>query len=221
MTISVAGLRIWPSAPKLDRTGPAGRYGGMKKSPAKTGTTTRDRLISAAINLVAKDGLSAATTAAIAQKAGVAEGTLYRHFDSKDDLLIAAYRQKKHEIFVSAAARAEPSLSPPERLRQTWKAIYGAYRDQPDTFLFGQRFMESALAERESGEAARAIAQMVDELWSEGVASGDFKQLPVDLLTNLFLAPIAYLLKAELNGRRWTDDELDAAADAVRAGWQK
>lgn len=51
-------------------------------------------------------------------------------------------------------------------------------------------------------------------------ASGDFKKLPVDLLANLFLAPITYLLKSEINGRRWTDGKLEAAAVAVLAGWQ-
>jgi hypothetical protein len=35
------------------------------------------------------------------------------------------------------------------------------------------------------------------------------------------MAPVAYLLKAEIKGRKWTDGELDAAADSVLAGWTK
>ena len=57
------------------------------------GAATRSKLMQAAARIVSRDGMAAATTAAIAAEAGVAEGTLYRHFDSKDDLLIAAYRQ--------------------------------------------------------------------------------------------------------------------------------
>ena len=193
-------------------------------SPAAStapGAATRERLLRAAVGIVARDGLAAATTAAIAAEAGVAEGTLYRHFDSKDDLLIAAYRQMKNEVFVLAAEGVDTSLPPPERLKRTWKAIYLAYRADRDAFAFGARFAESALAEREGGEAARSIGKIVVDLRRAGVASGDFKNLPTDLLGNLFLAPISYLLKAEIKGRKWTDAELDAASTAVLAGWRK
>jgi AcrR family transcriptional regulator len=193
-------------------------------SPAAStapGAATRERLLRAAVGIVARDGLAAATTAAIAAEAGVAEGTLYRHFDSKDDLLIAAYRQMKNEVFVLAAEGVDTSLPPPERLKRTWKAIYLAYRADRDAFAFGARFAESALAEREGGEAARSIGKIVVDLRRAGVASGDFKNLPADLLGNLFLAPISYLLKTEIKGRKWTDAELDAAATAVLAGWKK
>jgi AcrR family transcriptional regulator len=170
--------------------------------------------------IVARDGLAAATTAAIAEATGVAEGTLYRHFESKDDLLIAAYRQMKQEVFVRSAESVDIALPPPERLRQAWKAIYLAYRADKDAFAFGERFAASALAEREGGEAGRAIGKIVSDLRRSGVATGDFKNLPTDLLGHLFLAPISYLLKSEIKGRKWTDAELDAAAAAVLAGWK-
>jgi AcrR family transcriptional regulator len=76
----------------------------MSTAVPTAGAATRERLLRAAAGIVARDGMEAATTAAIAAEAGVAEGTLYRHFDSKDDLLIAAYRQMKQEVFVDAAA---------------------------------------------------------------------------------------------------------------------
>lgn len=190
-------------------------------APSPAGQATRERLMRAAITIVAREGLAAATTAAIAAEASVAEGTLYRHFESKDDLLIAAYRQLKTEVSINAAAGVDTSLPPPERLKRGWKAIYLAYRADRDAFAFGQRFAESALAEREGGEAARAIGKLVADLRRAGVASGDFKNLPVDLLANLFFAPISYLLKSEIKGRKWTDAELDHAANAILAGWLK
>ena len=193
----------------------------MTTTATTAGAATRERLLRAAAKVVAGDGMEAATTAAIAAEAGVAEGTLYRHFESKDDLLIAAYRQIKQEVFVDAFAGVDTAAAPPERLKRTWKAIYLAYRTNRDAFAFGQRFAESSLAEREGGEAHRAIGRMVSDLRRIGIASGDFKNLPADLLGNLFLAPISYLLKSEIKGRKWTDAELDAAATAVLAGWRK
>ncbi len=54
------------------------------------GERTRARLISATIEVVAEAGYARATTKAIADAAGVAEGTIYRHFPDKRQLFFAA-----------------------------------------------------------------------------------------------------------------------------------
>src|SRR5438309_9763206 len=53
---------------------------------------TRQRLIRAALELFTTTGYHFTTTPLIARKAGVAEGTIYRHFDSKQHLLNELYR---------------------------------------------------------------------------------------------------------------------------------
>lgn len=50
-------------------------------------TTTRERLIGATERLLREGGLSAVTTQSVAQRAGLAEGTIYRHFDCRDALV--------------------------------------------------------------------------------------------------------------------------------------
>jgi AcrR family transcriptional regulator len=54
------------------------------------GDRTKDRLIQATTTLVAQVGYHQATTRAIAKLAGVAEGTLYRHYPDKRSLFFAA-----------------------------------------------------------------------------------------------------------------------------------
>jgi AcrR family transcriptional regulator len=53
----------------------------------------RDRLLAAAARIFARDGLTGATTRAIAREAGVNEVTLFRHFQTKDRLLAAVVGQ--------------------------------------------------------------------------------------------------------------------------------
>jgi len=53
---------------------------------------TRQRLVRAALELFTSVGYHLTTTPLIAKKAGVAEGTIYRHFDSKQHLLNELYR---------------------------------------------------------------------------------------------------------------------------------
>jgi AcrR family transcriptional regulator len=53
---------------------------------------TRERLLRAARELIEEGGYGAATVAAIADRAGVAAGTLYRHFSSKEELFVELFR---------------------------------------------------------------------------------------------------------------------------------
>jgi len=56
----------------------------------KRGEATRERLIEATRSVVAEVGYAHASTRAIALAAGVAEGTIYRHFPDKASLFFAA-----------------------------------------------------------------------------------------------------------------------------------
>ncbi len=55
-------------------------------------TPTRERLLRAAQELIEDGGYSAASVVAIAERAGVASGTLYRHFASKEELFVELFR---------------------------------------------------------------------------------------------------------------------------------
>jgi len=55
-------------------------------------------ILEAATRLFAERGLTAAPTSEISKQAGVAEGTLFTYFETKDDLINALYREIKLEL---------------------------------------------------------------------------------------------------------------------------
>ncbi len=56
--------------------------------------------------LVARHGLHGASMSAIAKEAGVAQGTAYVHYESKEQLLVAAYLELKREMGTSGVRRS-------------------------------------------------------------------------------------------------------------------
>lgn len=62
------------------------------------GAATRAKLIEATIQVVRDVGYAGATTRAIAQAAGVAEGTIYRHFPDKSAMFFAAVLERNVPI---------------------------------------------------------------------------------------------------------------------------
>ena len=71
-------------------------------------TPTRVRLLRAAQELIEEGGYGAASVVAIADRAGVAAGTLYRHFSSKEELFVEVFRSVcDREVRAMRAAAAE------------------------------------------------------------------------------------------------------------------
>ncbi|MHB8658644.1 MAG: TetR/AcrR family transcriptional regulator [Solirubrobacteraceae bacterium] len=80
---------------------------------------TRDRLLRSARELIEDGGYGAATVAAIAERAGVAAGTLYRHFSSKEELFVEVFRSvcdREVAAMAAAAARAGKDAARLDRL---------------------------------------------------------------------------------------------------------
>jgi AcrR family transcriptional regulator len=68
---------------------------------------TRDAIVEAAARVFAELGLARATTARIAEVAGVGPGSMYQYFPSKDSLVVAIYEREaleQHAAFVQMAA---------------------------------------------------------------------------------------------------------------------
>lgn len=72
---------------------------------------TRERLLQAARETVEAGGYQAASVMAVAERAGVAAGTLYRHFASKEELFVELFRAvcDREVAAMRAAAQAMPA----------------------------------------------------------------------------------------------------------------
>jgi AcrR family transcriptional regulator len=84
----------------------------------------RDRLIAAARDLFAEAGTDVSLDA-VARRAGVGAGTLYRHFPTRDALVEAAYRSEVAEL--SAAADDLLATRPPDVALAEWMDRFVAY----------------------------------------------------------------------------------------------
>jgi AcrR family transcriptional regulator len=80
-------------------------------------TAARARIVRAAHELIARGGYREASVAAVARRAGVATGSVYRHFPSKADLFAEVFRNaSQREVDAVAAAAAGASGPAPARI---------------------------------------------------------------------------------------------------------
>ena len=76
----------------------------------------RERIVAAALEQLAEGGYASASMVAVARRAGVATGSVYRHFPSKGDLFAEAFRRASQREVDVLVALGHRTLPVPERL---------------------------------------------------------------------------------------------------------
>ena len=185
----------------------------------RDGEATRRRLLRAALELYTTAGFRATTTPALAARAGVAEGTIYRHFSGKEHLLNEVFRAAQG--WGTATVReteGEPGV--PGRLRQIARRLLEtASRDAPLTRMLLRRRDEQHLDEK-SREAERGFRDALQHVVAAGKSDGVVRSGPAELWTEVWLALVAFVAE-RVGAREWAPDAapvemaLDAAWDAI------
>jgi AcrR family transcriptional regulator len=142
---------------------------------------TRERIVGAALELIGEGGYVAAQIASVAERAGVAVGTVYRYFPSKSDLFAEVFRvaSQREVDAMEAGAAATEGGSAADRIAAGTETF--ARRA-----LAGKRLAWALLAEPvdPAVEAERlhfrhSYRDVIAEIVADGVASGELpKQDP-------------------------------------------
>ena len=141
----------------------------------------RDAILSAATSVFAEGGLSAPTSA-ISKAAGIAEGTLFTYFPTKDDLLNALYRQIKlelAEVLLSGFARKKDVRA---KLRHIWDAFITWGVANPERQRVLAQLVVSGKLSSETKAVGAAPFVEVEAMAREAIANGTVRELPLEFI---------------------------------------
>jgi AcrR family transcriptional regulator len=172
--------------------------------------------VRAALELFTTQGYHASTTPEIASKAGVAEGTIYRHFASKEQLFNEIYRAGVR-LFVTIVKEAPLTLSAPQRLERIaagWREI--ALKNPHVVHLVLVSRVRSLLDPR-SRDAATELRYEVEKLIASGKSAGLVRPGAVEVWADIWMQLVTLMLERVAN-REWTPDQA-APRLAVEAAW--
>lgn len=161
--------------------------------------------------LVAQRGFHGASMSAVAAEAGVATGTAYTHYASKDELLLATYFETKAELGAAATAGLDPSAGPAERFHHIWLAMYRHLAANRERALF---LLQVDCSPYRAQAHQAAMAGQGDPLIEEATKpdlAANLLSLPLEVIYELGLAPAVRLAAS---GAELGDDELATIAAA-------
>lgn len=146
----------------------------------------RKAILDAAVELFADRGIGHAPTSAISSSAGVAEGTLFTYFKTKDELLNELYREMRREIDREMADYPF-TADPRTRLRFVWDRFLDLVKKYPKRLKVQQQLRASGRLLKDA-EAPNMIIMELLHTSREGAAMGGLNGASPEYLVLMFRA---------------------------------
>ena len=182
--------------------------------PARAGR--RDAILRAAIDVFAGRGYFNAQVADVARAAGIAAGTVYLYFRSKDDLLVSIFEKTMRDAIEDGRATVAPLRDPIEKLAAIARVHLDRMgRDRSLAVVFQVELRQSTkFMERFSSTLLREYLGVIRAIVVEGQKSGAFrKELNPTLVAKLFFGGLDEMATNWVLSRR--KYSLAAEADAI------
>src|SRR4051795_13498850 len=177
------------------------------------GTTKRERILRAAIEVFALNGYFNAKVSEIAKAAGVADGTIYLYFDGKEDLLVTIFREHTRNYLQSLERELAHIRRPEERIRIAIRHHLETLGRDRNLAIVAQvelrhslKFM-SLLSQQEVADYLNTIRKIIER----GQADGAFKRT---LHPQLVAKSVFGILDEMVTSWILSEKEYDLAASA-------
>ena len=181
-------------------------YRATERTEARK-AAVRERILTAARELIARGGYAEARIAAVAKRAGVATGTVYRHFPSKSELFAEVFRRaSQREVDAMAEAAGNGRRSATERLAAGVETF--ARRA-----LRGRRLAFALIAEpvdpvveAERLHFRRSYRDVIAGVLGDGIDSGELPRQDVDTAAAALVGAIGEALVGPVSPTAATRD---------------
>ena len=163
------------------------------------------QIIEAAIRVFARNGYYNSRVSDIAREAGIASGTIYLYFRTKEEILVRLFRDKMAEWV--AEVRRQIALEPDavRKIRRLVALHFSVLEQNPDLaevvqveLRQGHKFFRGASAHEVS-----AYFELIASVLEEGIAAGQIrKDVPVKIATKTLFGAMDQLATSWVLGKR-------------------
>jgi TetR/AcrR family transcriptional regulator, fatty acid metabolism regulator protein len=176
----------------------------------------RELILRAATDVFADRGFFNAQVADVARAAGIAAGTVYLYFRSKDDLLVSIFERTMRDGLAEGRSAAADIADPVERLRRLARLHLARLgRDRNLAIVFQVELRQSTkFMERFSATLVRDYLGLIRSAFADGQAAGVFRRTinPTVAAKTFFGALDEMATNWIISSRRYS---LEADADAI------
>src|SRR5215469_2694771 len=167
----------------------------------RDGTATRDRIEQGAIALFVAKGVTETTIRDIAQSAGVAEGALYRHYRSKDELIVALFARHYRAFAQRLDALQAGFPHSRDKIAAMVEECCRVFDQDPMLFRFLLLVQHHSLRRIEGPQSpVEVVRQVIEGGMARGELRADDPELGAALVMGIILQPATFKTYGRLPG---------------------
>jgi TetR/AcrR family fatty acid metabolism transcriptional regulator len=174
------------------------------------------QIVDAAIRVFARNGYYNSRVSDIAREAGIASGTIYLYFRTKEEILVTLFRDKMAAFVAHLRQEIAGEVDAVAKIRRLVERHFSVLEQSPALaevvqveLRQGHKFFRGASAHEVS-----AYFELIGSVLEEGVAAGRFRaDLPVKIATKVLFGAMDQMATSWVLGKRGY--RLVDAADAV------
>jgi TetR/AcrR family fatty acid metabolism transcriptional regulator len=163
------------------------------------------QIIDSAVRVFARNGFYNSRVSDIAREAGIASGTIYLYFRTKDEILVTLFREKMAAFVAALRTEIGRERDPEAKIRRLVRQHFEVLEASPDLaevvqveLRQGQKFFRGASAHEIS-----AYFELIGSVLREGVAAGVFRHdLPVKIATKMLFGALDQMTTSWVLGKR-------------------
>ena len=156
----------------------------MARKTSAEAEETRQRIIDAAVEVFAAQGVPDATLDQIARMAGVTRGAVYWHFNGKQEVLQAVLSSRQHPLELEFSGEEGIELSWEAVVTATLEAVHSTQSKQFSEILIYQAVDESGLIHGRLVQARNRFLQYIHQVLRRAIAQGELPST-LDLHTSI------------------------------------
>ncbi len=162
-------------------------------------------LLEPALKLFTERGFHGTSTAQISKEAGVATGTLFNYFPTKEDLINGLYFEVKEELSRRMGEDVQSQKAYKEKLRKMWYNLVEWGIENQEEFHFVGQFCSSPYISSHTREVVMEEYAFFHDLAMEGLKNGELGDYPPEMITSMFYQSsrtiVDYILHSEPQDR--------------------
>lgn len=157
--------------------------------------TKKEKTLTTALELIVNQGIQETPMSQVSKKSGVAMGTIYHHFKSKNEIVNAIYIYLKQKMGTAFLEGKDDPKDYKSMFFKFWNNLYDFYSKNELAFKFFQSFTHSPLISQENKEKGAEYYNPIILFFQEGLQNGKIKPIDIVLLTETIHGNVVSLVQ--------------------------
>ncbi len=169
----------------------------------------RKAILDAALVLFTERGFHGTATSTISKEAGIATGTLFNYFPSKEELVTALYRDIKQEVRSFLITSFEQNNTAKAVLKQVWFDYVKWGLKNPMKIHFMDQFGTSPYVTQMTEDETKEFFKLFVDVIQTGVEQGAISEHPMELIVRAMECGLKALITLLQSSHETEEDEED------------